>query len=226
MIEAHNGPVSTTPDPAAPPETRPDPASATPPSGAGRARRMSALGARPRDMVISLLILLPMVGVVALLGRSCSFSPGGPTVDPSAMPRVDVHGPLVAAAREVPFAVREPSLPAGWRANSVDQRPAPGGASAVRIGWVTDGGRYLRLVQTSSATDEGALVAAETEGPPTAAQPVDVAGAAWVRYTGGNGEQAWARQVDGARWLITGDGDEPEFRLLATAVAAAPPLRR
>lgn len=187
---------------------------------------MSALGARPRDMMISMLILLPLIGVFALLGRGCSFSPGGPTVNPDAMPRVDVHGPLVAAARALPFPVREPSLPATWRANSVERRPAPGGAGAVRVGWVTDGGRYLRLVQTASSTDEGALVAAETGGPPRAAEPVDVAGSAWVRYTGGNGEQAWARQAGDARWLITGDGVEPEFRLLATAVAAAPPLSR
>ncbi|MBO0848294.1 MAG: DUF4245 domain-containing protein [Pseudonocardia sp.] len=217
--------MSTAPDPSAPSEQRPDPASE--PSRPGPARRMSALGARPRDMVISLLILLPLIGVFALLGRSCSFSPGGPTVNPAAMPRVDVHGPLVSAARELPFAVREPSLPAGWRANSVDRRPAPAGAGAVRVGWVTDGGRYLRLVQTASTgADEGALVAAETGGPPRAAEPVDVAGTAWVGYTGANGEQAWVRQADGARWLITGDGVEPEFRLLATAVAAAPPLPR
>ncbi|WP_051581426.1 DUF4245 domain-containing protein [Pseudonocardia acaciae] len=185
-----------------------------------RAKRGSALGARPRDMVLSLLILLPVVALFALFGSRCSFSPAGPTVDPSALPRVDVHAGLVRAARQVPFAVREPSVPAGWRANSVDQRKA----DTVRVGWVTEGGRYLRLVQSSA--EEGALVAAETGGPPRAAAPIDVAGVAWVRYTGGNGEQAWVHQADGVRWMITGDGLEPEFQRLATSVAAAPPLPR
>src|SRR5215469_5015551 len=91
-----------------------------------RPERGSPLGARPRDMIISLLILLPLVGLFALLGRGCSFSPLGPTVDPNAAPSVDPRPALTAAARRVPFPVRLPALPAGWRANAVDSRPAPG----------------------------------------------------------------------------------------------------
>jgi hypothetical protein len=175
-------------------------------------------------MLISMLILLPIIGLLAFLGRGCSFSPGGPTVDPSRLPGIDAHGALSAAARATPFAVREPVVPAGWRANAVDQRPAPGGAKAVRIGWVTDGGRYLRLVQ--STAEEAALVTAEAGGPPTGAGPLSVAGAPWVAYTGGNGEQAWTRREDGVQLVVTGDGVPAEFRTLAEAVSVAKPLPR
>ena len=175
-------------------------------------------------MLISLLVLLPIVGLVAALGRGCSFAPGGPTVDSSRLPSLDIHGPLVAAARAVPFELREPAVPARWRANAVDQRPGPGGAPTVRVGWVTTAGRYLRLVQ--SAAEEGALVAAETGGPPAAARPVAAAGAGWVDYRDGNGEHAWARGVDGVEWLITGDATPAEFARLARALGAAAPLPR
>jgi len=191
---------------------------------ARRAKGITALGAGPRDIVISMLILLPIVGLMAFLGRGCSFSPGGPSVDPSAMPTVDVHQGLTAAARQVPFALREPLPPAGWRPNVVDQRTAPGGASAVRVGWITPAGRYLRLVQTTA--EEGALVAAETGGPPTGADPVAAGGVSWVAYRGSNGEQAWAHQADGVEWLITGDGVLAEFQTLAAALVNATPLPR
>jgi hypothetical protein len=173
-------------------------------------------------MLISMLILLPIIGVLAFLGRGCSFSPGGPSADPSTMPSVEAPAALAAAARQVPFPLREPVLPANWRANAVDQRKAPGDTPAVRVGWITSGGRYLRLVQTTA--EEGALVAAETGGPPTSATPVNAAGLTWVDYTCANGEQAWAYRAGGVEWLITGDGVAGEFQILAAAQAKASPL--
>jgi hypothetical protein len=173
-------------------------------------------------MLISMLILLPIIGLLAFLGRGCSFSPGGPTVDPSATPNVDTRQALAAAAHQVAFPLRDPAVPPGWRANVVDQRKAPGDVNAVRVGWITAGGRYLRLVQTTA--EEGALVAAETGGPPGSAVPVQAAGLTWVNYRGANSEQAWAYRADGVEWLITGDGIVPEFQILAAALAKAPPL--
>jgi hypothetical protein len=180
----------------------------------------------PRDILLSIVVLLPVIGLVALVGRGCSFSPGGPTVDPDSAPRVDATPALVAAARQLPFPVRDPAVPPAWRANSTDRRPAPGDQSAVRVGWLTDGGRYLRLVQTAPAPDEAPLVTAETQAPPQALGVVDVAGRTWVRYAAPRGEEAWVTTADGVRWLITGDGTEADFRTLAGAVAAAPPLAR
>lgn len=185
-------------------------------------RAKTALGAGGRDMFLSMLILLPIVGLVALLGHGCSFSPAGPTVDTSQLPSIDPRPALVAAARTAGFPVRAAVPPPGWRATVVGLDKAPAGANAVRVSWITSGGRYLRLVQTTA--DEGALVTAEAGGAPTGASPIQAAGAQWVDYTGGNGEQAWARRDGGVEWLITGDGTRAEFGALAEAVTAAPPL--
>jgi hypothetical protein len=234
------GPVSTPSDPPSTPSAGSSPSPPTGPSPAEPAEALvsaqpaeapvsvqrkkptTTLGAGPRDMLISMLILLPIVGLLAFLGRGCSFSPGGPTVDPSATPTVDTRHALAAAAHQVAFPLRDPAVPPGWRANVVDQRKAPGDVDAVRVGWITAGGRYLRLVQTTA--EEGTLVAAETGGPPSSAAPVQAAGRSWVDYTGANNEQAWAYRADGVEWLITGDGIVPEFQVLAAAVAEAPPL--
>ncbi|HEY4006000.1 MAG TPA: DUF4245 domain-containing protein [Pseudonocardia sp.] len=187
------------------------------------ARPRTVLGAGPRDMILSMLVLLPIVGLVALIGRGCSFSPGGVSVDPSSMPTVDVHAIYTEAARRLPFPIREPATPVGWRASSSDQRLAPGGASAVRVGWITDGGRYLRLVQTPA--EEGALVVAETGGgPPTANGPVTVGNQQWVDYTGANSEHAWVSHADGVTLLLTGDATPDEFHTLAEAAQRAVPL--
>jgi Protein of unknown function (DUF4245) len=219
-------PTPTSPAPSAPQPPAPEaPAAADgapPPTLPSQRRATTTLGAGPRDMVISMLILLPIIGVLAFLGRGCSFSPGGPTAESSAMPAVEAPAALAAAAHQVSFPLREPAVPGNWRANAVDQRKAPGDADAVRVGWITPGGRYLRLVQTTA--DEGALVAAETNGPPTSAKPVAAAGLTWVDYTCANGEQAWAYRAGGVQWLITGDGLVGEFQILAAAQEKASPL--
>lgn len=193
------------------------------------ARTPSRSGVGPfsgyRDMIISMAVLLPIVAFVAVLSRGCSFSPGGPTVDPSQMPRVDSHAVFAESARRLSFPIRDPALPANWRASTVEQRLAPGGASAVRVSWITDGGRYMRLVQTTA--EEGALVADETGGGrPIARGAIPVAGQQWVSYQGANDEQAWARQAGGVIWVITGDGVDAEFSVLANAVETARPLPR
>ena len=58
-------------------------------------------------------------GDTAVVTRSCSFAPGGPTIDPAGAPVVDAP----AALRElrVPLPLRIPAVPAGWRSNSVGQ---------------------------------------------------------------------------------------------------------
>src|SRR5436190_13602027 len=64
-------------------------------------RPRTTLGAGPRDMIISMLVMLPLVGIVALLSRGCAFTPGGPTVDASKLPVVVVHPVFVEAARRL-----------------------------------------------------------------------------------------------------------------------------
>jgi Protein of unknown function (DUF4245) len=194
-----------------------------------------------------------VVVVLALGGltRGCSFAPGGPTTDPSAGPTVDAPAQLRALAGSTPFALRVPAVPADWRANAVGtERVGPAAHLAVRTGYVTPAGRYLRLVQSDAeetellaaeAKDAGASPRpaseertasgsrpsdAEARGTAVASGAVDVAGTTWVTYTDGTREPIRVADVDGVRLLITGSGDDDEFRTLAAATTGGEVLRR
>ncbi len=180
-------------------------------------------------MLVALGLLAVVVLTFAGLTGSCSFSPGGPTVDASRLPVVDAPAELRRIAPTVPFPVRVPAVPADWRANSVDQDriPAPGEPAdassnrAVRTGYITAEGRYLRLLQSDAP--EPALLAVESGGEPLPGLgAVDVSGVTWVGYGREGEEPVRIAELPGSapvRVLITGSGTEDEFRVLAGAVA-------
>jgi hypothetical protein len=190
-----------------------------------------------KDVVIAFAVLVPIILVVAGLTRACSFSPTGPSVEAGRLPTVDAPTELRSAAKRMPFEVRIPGVPPGWRANSASTQPVAD-AATVRVGWLTAQDRYLRLVQ--SAATEGALVVAEVGPNAVASGPIDVGGRRWVVYTGGatpdtpsgagiagtaGSEPAWVTELaatvagrPATRVLITGSGTEEDFRALAAAV--------
>ena len=173
-----------------------------------------------RDMVGAVVVLVAIVLVFAGVTRSCSFAPGGPSVDPAAGPTADAPAQLRVLAGAMPFPLRVPALPQGWRANSVStERVGAAGDRAVRVGYLTPDGRFLRLVQ--SGADEAALLATEAEGTPVASGPVAVNGTTWVTYTDGTREPIRIAALDGVRLLITGSGTDDEFRTLAAAATGA-----
>jgi Protein of unknown function (DUF4245) len=185
-------------------------------------------GKSTKDLVLSMLPLAVLVVVFAGVAGMCSFSPGRPLTDRSAAPTVDAGSELARVAREVDFAVREPRVPDGWRANSFGVRPVGpdmGAPQAVRVGWLLSGGGYLRLSQSDAPEVE--LVRLETEQPrPIAVGAVEVGGVTWVRYPSVHEEIALVADVSGVRLLITGSAPEQDMRTLAAAVLTAQPLPR
>ncbi len=183
-------------------------------------------GLRMRDMVGAVLLLVLIIGAVLGLSGSCSFSPGGPEVDPNSAPSVDAGKQLDIAASSVTFPLREPAVPGSWRANSSSTVSVGAGAGAnvvVRIGWVTPEGTYVQLNQ--SGGERADVVTAETgQDEPAANGEVEVAGVTWTSYPAHRDEPAWVTELDGTVVLITGSADEKAFRTLATAVQAAEPL--
>jgi hypothetical protein len=178
-------------------------------------------------MLISLLVLLGIVGAVLGVTRACSFSPGGPTVDPNSAPTVDAGAELRAAARALDFDLREPTLPAGWRANSSGTGPVGSGAGAsvsVRIGLLTPAGTFLQVSQSGAAAAD--LVAADTGEAGAAGGTTSAGGAEWTTYPGRRGEVAWVTSLGGTTTLLTGTAGELEFAQLAAAMVAAPVLPR
>lgn len=177
---------------------------------------------RLRDMIGAVVVLLVIVGAVVGFGRSCSFSPGGPSVAPPTK-TVDVSANLAAAASSVDFPVRQPEVPAGWRANSSSTTAVGRGDGViVRVGWLTPE-RYIQLSQSGGAVAD--VVAAETGHEDAGSLgSVDVDGTRWTIYPGRRDERAWVVRLDKATVLITGTGTEDEFRTLARGVQARGPL--
>jgi hypothetical protein len=178
---------------------------------------------RVRDLVGSLVVLLLVIGAVLIYSRGCSFSPGGPSVDPNAAPTVDASRELTAAASRVDFPIRRPALSAGWRANSASTSAVGAGDDViVRVGWLTAGGGFLQLSQSGGKPAD--VLAAETgrDGARSTGE-VDVDGTRWTRYPGRRDEQAWVTTL-GVTVLITGTAGEDEFRVLAKAIQQAAPL--
>jgi uncharacterized protein DUF4245 len=179
-----------------------------------------------RDMVGAVVVLLLIIGAVLTVFGSCSFSPGGPTVDPNTAPTADASGTFERAARSVTFPVRGPEVPKDWRANSAATSSVGAGADAnvvVRVGWVTPGGTYLQLNQSGGTRAD--VLAKETgreDSPPSG--EVDVAGVTWTTYPARREEQAWVTDLAGTLVMITGSGSPTEFRTLATATQNATPL--
>jgi hypothetical protein len=178
----------------------------------------STLGPLAIGMIVLAVIVLALTG----LTRACSFSPTTPDLDRGTVQRVDVAEVSQDAARSVPFAVRAPAMPADWIPQSSDVRPI-GTARAFRLGWVTPENGFLRLVQSDAP--EEALVPSE-QGGPQALGPVSAGGRTWTTYRGARGEALWVTDVDGVRWLVTGDGTPARFVQLTTTALGSPVVPR
>ncbi|MFE9688824.1 DUF4245 domain-containing protein [Micromonospora sp. NPDC005806] len=172
------------------------------------ARREKSRAERsPRDMALSLLVLL--VPIVLLLAFYRGFLGGDEpaTVDP---------GPAVEQARAAGAfpVIRPEGLSSGWRTVSARYQAEPGGAT-LRIGYLTPEGRGAQLVESNVPADK--LLPAELKG----GQPqgaADLSGASWQRYTARDNEQALVLLEPNRTVIVVGDARENELRQLATAL--------
>lgn len=174
-----------------------------------------------RDMLVSMIVLAVAVLLLAGITKGCSFSPGGPSSNSTDLPPVDVTGELRTAAGQVKFPLREPHLPAGWHPNSdsVDSLGANGSDRAVRIGWITPGGRFLQVSQSNASIADlvrtAAGLASDSPVQATGTQVVD--GTKWTVYPGVRSDMSWATDLGAVRLFITGNGNPGEFRTIAAA---------
>ena len=100
-----------------------------------------------RHMIAAVGVLLLVVLVLGFLSSGAGFAPAGPVADPSAVRVVDAPTQLRELASSVPFSVRVPATPPGWRANSVGT-DVVGGRKVVRVGYLTSAGTYVQLQQS------------------------------------------------------------------------------
>ena len=171
-----------------------------------------------RDMLVAIGVLVVVITLFAGLARSCSFSPGGPTVDASRLPTVDAQAQLKALAPKVAFPLKIPAVPAGWRCNSVSRdRVGDTGRESVDAGFVTPDSLYVRLSQTDAP--EEALLTTEAKGKALPAKGVEeVGGLRWVVYDNGRDEPIWIADTGASRLLIIGSAPSDTFRALASSL--------
>lgn len=160
------------------------------------------IGRRPRDMIISVGLLLVVVFTLFGLYRCL----GGDQVA-----EVDA-GPVYEEAREEgAFPVLVPSgLPSGWKSVSADYQPHSGGAT-LRVGWRSPEEGALQLIESDIVP--AALITRElgADAGPTGTT-VDEGGRQWQVYTARGGETAYVFQQADHTVIVTGKVGDEEMR--------------
>ncbi|MBF5028283.1 MULTISPECIES: DUF4245 domain-containing protein [unclassified Micromonospora] len=171
---------------------------------AGKARSERS----PKDMALSLLILLVPIALLLAFYRGFLGGDSPVTVDPA---------PALEQARSAnAFPVSEPTgLGDDWRTVNARFRTEPDG-STLRIGYVTPEGRGAQLVE-SNVPAEKLLPAELTEGQPQGAADLP-GGLSWQRYTARGNEQALVLLEPNRTVIVVGDAGETELRKLATSL--------
>ena len=175
-------------------------------------------GGTARDMVLSMLVILAVVGVVLLLL---------PRPNAVEQPAADVRSAAVAAARELSFDPVVPAaLPEGWKPTSAYSRRSTDDVIAWHVGYLTPEGKYAAVEMAADATPR--WVQAQTSDPrPTAARQRTVGGAQWQEfYREDRDRSTLLREDAGITTLVTGGADLEELSVLAGAVLAGEPVPR
>jgi hypothetical protein len=158
------------------------------------APRLSAReGRRPRDMIISLLVLLVPIALILTFYRVVLEGDRPMAKDPTSS--------IELASREFPVA-QSSGLGEDWHITSANFRREDGGAT-LRIGYVDPDGRPILLVQ--SDVDPATLVPAEVGGEGERTGTVRVGARTWMQYSGKPGETALIVTEQERAILIIGD---------------------
>ncbi|MFG3703821.1 DUF4245 domain-containing protein [Micromonospora sp. NPDC047670] len=162
----------------------------------------------PKDMALSLLILLVPIALLLAFHRGFLGGDQPVTVDPA---------PAVESARAAnAFPVSEPvELGDGWQTVSANFQTVEGGAS-LRLGYVTPEGRGAQLVQSSVPPERLLPTELTAEGQPQG--QTDLGGRTWQRYTGRPNEQALVLLEPNRTVIVVGDARDNELRHLAGSI--------
>ncbi|GGL90871.1 DUF4245 domain-containing protein [Micromonospora yangpuensis] len=208
---ANRVPADPTPPDGQPPVTPATPAPdepVEPTADAPPSVRPSERGRRPRDMAISLLVLLIPIALLFVFYRGFLGGDQPISMDPA---------PAVEQARDAGlFPVSEPTgLGPDWHPVRASYQTVEGGAN-LRIGYVTPEGRGAQLVQSNVPAERLLPAELTAEGQPQGS--VDLAGRSWQRYTARGNEQAYVLLEPNRTVLVVGDARDNELRQLVTSL--------
>lgn len=164
----------------------------------------------PRDMALSLAVLLAMVFLMVGAYRVLYRGEEPVSVDTTA---------AVEQARTAGLVARAPGgLPTDWRATSALFRREEGG-STLRIGYAVPGGGGLQLIRSDVPAD--ALLARELGDAPRLTGAVTVGPNTWQRYAARRSEVALVRTGAAGTTVVIGWASDEQLRALAVAAAEA-----
>ncbi len=164
-------------------------------------------GRSPRDMFLSLAVLLVPIALLMLFYRV--VLDGDEPISKDAAPSFE------QAARE--FAVLEPAgLGDDWKVASASFRREDGGAT-LRVGYVTPDGGAVQLVESTVASTT--LVPAQLGETGERTGTFRSGQRAWMQYSGRKGETALVATEQNVTYIVLGSVDRPEnVQQLATAL--------
>jgi len=159
---------------------------------------------RPRDMVISMLVLL--VPILLAFGVYQVFFDGN---DPIAVdPAVAIDDARHANA----FPVLVPTgLPDGWTTVSARWQQIDGG-KALRLGLVSPDGKGVQVVQTDAQPTQ--IIPAELTSDARPQGTTEIAGGAWQSYSTRPGERALVKLDPDRTVIVVGEAADAELRTL------------
>ncbi|MDG4767840.1 DUF4245 domain-containing protein [Solwaraspora sp. WMMD406] len=183
-------------------------------TGSGPAAEPSA-GSRsvrsPKDMTLSLLVLLVPILLVFGAYRISLGADQPVVIDPA---------PAFAQARAGGgFPVAEPTgLGPDWRPVSATFRPADDAdGPTLRVGYITPSGGAVQIVQSGRPAPE--LLVAELSRTASPQGGEEIAGQSWQWYAARPGERALVRLAPQHSVLVLGRAPDDELRALATALS-------
>ncbi|MGC4878150.1 DUF4245 family protein [Micromonospora sp. DT43] len=163
----------------------------------------------PKDMAISLLVLLIPIALLLAFYRGFLGGDQATTVDAA---------PAIEQARSAnTFPVSEPQgLGSGWRTVSARYQTVDGGAN-LRIGYLTPEGRGVQLLQSNVPAER--LLPAELTDQSQPQGPTELGGRTWQLYTARGNQQALVLLEPTRTVLVVGDARDNELRDLAGALS-------
>ncbi|MDG4822864.1 DUF4245 domain-containing protein [Asanoa sp. WMMD1127] len=163
---------------------------------------------RPRDMVISMLVLL--VPILLAFGVYRVFFDGHDPIPVDASVAIDDARHANAFPVLVPAGLGDDWVTVSARWQEVD------GGKALRLGLVTPDGDGVQVVQTDA--EPTAFIPAELTADARPEGAVDVAGGSWQSYSTRPGERALVKLDPDRTVIVVGEADDGELRTLAAAL--------
>ncbi|GAA1481685.1 DUF4245 domain-containing protein [Gordonia sinesedis] len=175
-----------------------------------------------KDMIWTLIPLLALCALVAVASGNCSVGLTG-TASDDRTPAFDVEQALAADARVMPFPIRRPPTPQGWKPNSGSTTQL-GDARASNVGWVASSGAYVQLTQTN-ATEDALVEELGGDDVSSGTGVRDIGGRRWVTYSTYAGKKFWITDLGDVRIAVMSRGPDGDLDRIAASVVAQQPLR-